>query len=172
MKGKLIDSMIRVDHAGEYAAVCIYHGQEIALKDTDDAKQISEMRDHELVHFRYFDNKLKECRVRPTVFMPVWHTMAVSLGYVTALMGKEAAMACTEAVEEVICEHYDEQIAQLKRYGCGEEIIGTIKKFRDDEQEHMDIAAKGGADNAIGYTVLTSVVKVACRIGIAVSKVL
>ena len=172
MKNKLIDSMIRVDHAGEYAAVCIYHGQEVALKGTSDAKQISEMRDHELVHFQYFDNKLREYGVRPTVLLPVWHIMAVSLGYVTALMGKEAAMACTEAVEEVICEHYDEQVAQLKRYGCDEELMSNIKKFRDDEQEHMNIATKSGAGKAFGYAVLTSVVKIACRAGIAVSKVL
>ena len=32
------------------------------------------------------------------------------LGAGTALMGKEAAMACTEAVETVIGEHYNEFI--------------------------------------------------------------
>ena len=32
------------------------------------------------------------------------------LGAVTALMSKEAAMTCTEAVETVIGEHYDEYV--------------------------------------------------------------
>ena len=172
MKDRFINSVMRVDHAGEYAAVCIYHGQEMALKESSGVEQIREMRNHELVHFRYFDNKLKECKARPTVFLPVWHVVAVSLGYFTAMMGKEAAMACTEAVEEVICEHYDEQVAQLRRYGVDGELIDAITKFRDEELDHMNIAIDSGADKAMGYSILTSMVKVACRIGIAVSKVL
>ncbi len=34
----------------------------------------------------------------------------MGLGVVTALMGKKALMACTEAVETVIGEHYDEWV--------------------------------------------------------------
>jgi ubiquinone biosynthesis monooxygenase Coq7 len=46
--------------------------------------------------------------VRPTLLYPVAQGLAFGLGAITALMGKEAAMACTEAVETVIGEHYDE----------------------------------------------------------------
>lgn len=48
--------------------------------------------------------------VRPTLLYPVWQAMAFGLGATTALMGKQAAMACTEAVETVIGEHYDEWV--------------------------------------------------------------
>lgn len=47
-------------------------------------------------------------RVRPTVLSEVAKVAGFGLGVVTALMGKDAAMACTEAVETVIGEHYDE----------------------------------------------------------------
>lgn len=47
-------------------------------------------------------------RVRPTVLTDVAKVVGFGVGAVTALMGKEAAMACTEAVETVIGEHYDE----------------------------------------------------------------
>jgi len=43
-------------------------------------------------------------RVRPTVLDPIWRVIAFGLGASTALMGKETAMACTEAVETVIGE--------------------------------------------------------------------
>jgi ubiquinone biosynthesis monooxygenase Coq7 len=46
--------------------------------------------------------------VRPTLLYPLWQGLAWGLGAGTALMGREAAMACTEAVETVIGEHYDE----------------------------------------------------------------
>jgi hypothetical protein len=36
-----------------------------------------------------------------------------ALGAATALMGKEAAMACTVAVEATITEHYNSQIRDL-----------------------------------------------------------
>ncbi len=49
-------------------------------------------------------------RVRPTLLYPLWQGMAFALGAGTGLIGREAAMACTEAVETVIGEHYDEYV--------------------------------------------------------------
>ena len=46
---------------------------------------------------------------------PVAKAAGFALGATTALMGKEAAMACTEAVETVIGEHYDEYVLSLPR---------------------------------------------------------
>ncbi len=54
-------------------------------------------------------NKLQlQHNVRPTIFAEAAKVAGFGLGAVTALMGKESAMACTEAVETVIGEHYDE----------------------------------------------------------------
>ncbi len=41
-----------------------------------------------------------------------------ALGAATALMGKEAAMACTVAVEATITEHYNSQIRDLTQVCC------------------------------------------------------
>lgn len=172
MRRKSIESIIRVDHAGEYAAVCIYHGQELALRDTAEVERIREMKRHEQVHFAYFDKAVREKRVRPTVLMPIWHVAAVFLGYISASLGKEAAMACTEAVEEVICAHYDEQAKELELCGGDSDLKDTIERFREEEREHMEVAAEHGASLAPGYKVLSHFVKTACRIGIAISKVL
>ncbi|KJZ98661.1 ubiquinone biosynthesis COQ7 family protein [Anaplasma phagocytophilum str. CR1007] len=152
--------------------MCIYHGQEMALRGKAEAESIREMQQHELVHFRYFDNAIKERRVRPTVFLPIWHVAAVSLGYIAAMMGKEAAMACTEAVEEVICGHYYEQAGQLERSDSEHELRDAIVRFREEECEHMEIAAHNGAERALGYKAISCAVKTACRLAIAISKVL
>ena len=54
-------------------------------------------------------NKLQiQHRARPTILWEVAKVAGFGLGAFTALMGKEAAMACTEAVETIIGEHYDE----------------------------------------------------------------
>jgi ubiquinone biosynthesis monooxygenase Coq7 len=59
-------------------------------------------------HLKVCGELQKQHNVRSTLLWPVWEGMAFGLGAVTAAMGKEAAMACTEAVETVIGEHYDE----------------------------------------------------------------
>ena len=39
--------------------------------------------------------------------------LGVGLGFSSTLLGKKAAMLCTASVEEVIDEHYQNQINQL-----------------------------------------------------------
>ena len=60
-----------------------------------------------------FDKLLNEYQVRPSLLDPVWGAAGFALGAVTAAMGPKAAMACTIAVEEVIGEHYQEQVEAL-----------------------------------------------------------
>ena len=78
-----------------------------------------------------------------------------ALGAGTALLGKEAAMACTVAVEASITEHYNDQIRQLANTDpeTHRELIETITKFRDEEQEHHDIGLENGAELAPAYQV-------------------
>lgn len=66
------------------------------------------MWEQEKKHLRVMDKLQTQHDVRPTALTEVAKIAGFGLGTVTALMGKEAAMACTEAVETVIGEHYDE----------------------------------------------------------------
>src|SRR5258708_2856751 len=112
-----IESMIRVDHAGEYGAVRIYEGQLAVLKRRGGAaasvETIRHMAEQEQRHLKTFDTLINERRVRPTALEPVWRVAGFALGAATALMGEKAAMACTAAVEEVIDAHYAAQVETL-----------------------------------------------------------
>lgn len=66
------------------------------------------MWDQEKKHLTVMNSLQIQHRTRPTILWDVANVVGFGLGAVTALMGKEAAMACTEAVETVIGEHYDE----------------------------------------------------------------
>lgn len=70
-----------------------------------------EMWDQEKKHIDVMDRLQIQHRVRPTVLTDVARMGGYALGAVTALMGKEVAMTCTEAVETVIGEHYDEYVS-------------------------------------------------------------
>nr|WP_218939047.1 demethoxyubiquinone hydroxylase family protein [Wolbachia endosymbiont of Litomosoides brasiliensis] len=160
--------VIRVNHAGEYGAICVYSGQRFVLKKSSIINKIIEMEEQEKKHFHYFNGKIKEQKVRPTVLLPVWCVLGVSLGVVTAIMGKKAAMACTAAVEEVIGEHYREQVSHLE----DGELKETISRFRDEELEHRDIAIEHNAESALGYNVLSSFIKTGCKAAIYFSKLI
>ena len=174
-----LSSMMRVDHAGELAAYQIYSGQLAVLSRTHPelVPLIQEMQDQELHHLNTFNNLLATRRVRPTVMSPIWRIAGWSLGAITATMGKEAAMACTSAVESVIGEHYDNQVRNLmeleKKYPAGGELshlAETVSQFRDDELEHRDIAIEKDAEKATGYPVLGAVIGRGCRAAIWISE--
>ena len=110
--------MLRVDQAGELAAVHIYRGQAAVMRAAPGRERITaqlmEMEGHEQVHLSRFNELLTERKVRPTLMSPVWRAAAFALGAGTALLGDKAAHACTEAVETVIEKHYAGQIEELK----------------------------------------------------------
>jgi ubiquinone biosynthesis monooxygenase Coq7 len=164
--------MLRVDHAGELAAVHIYRGQRAVLNAAPGkdriAYQLQEMEGHEAVHLARFDAILNERQVRPTLMAPLWRLAGFTLGAATALMGEKAAHACTEAVETVIEDHYAQQIAEI---GAREPALtAELTQFRDDELAHRDQALAEGAKEAPGYPLLSAVIQAGCKAAIRISE--
>jgi len=162
---------VRVDQAGEFGASRIYDGQLFVLKNTKEAPIIKKMVEQELEHQETFNKLIHEYRVRPTVLSPLWNVFGFALGAVPALLGKEGAMAVTVAVEDVIGQHYNDQLRQLAEVAPEmKDLRKVIRKFRDDEMEHHDIGLQHDAEKAPFYKVLTEVVKAATRGAIFLSK--
>ncbi len=164
---EMVAAMIRVDHAGEYGAVRIYEGQLAVLGESEAGAVIREMAAQERQHLESFDRLVAERRVRPTALAPLWHAAGFALGVGSALLGARAAMACTQAVEEVIDEHYAEQADRL---GDDEAALrDMIEDYREDEIRHRDTAVEHGAEKAPGYELLTGAVKAGSRLAIWLS---
>lgn len=165
-----VAEMLRVDHAGEFGATRIYEGQRAVFSRLPGARkiaaQLAEQEADEAVHKAAFDKLLLERKVRPTLLAPIWGAAGFGLGVVTALMGEKAAHACTAAVEEVIEDHYREQIEELGDHEP--ELSAMISRFRDEEIAHKDQAIAEGAKEAFGHPVLEAVIKAGCRVAIAV----
>lgn len=167
-----LQEMLRVDHAGEYGAVQIYRGQRAVFDALVEKREIADalraMEEGEAAHLDAFDRLLAERRIRPTFFAPLWNAAGFALGAATALMGEKAAMACTEAVEDVIEKHYAAQAAELE--GAEPELQETILGFRDDELGHKATAEAMGARDAPGYGLLKAVIDAGCRAAIRLSE--
>ena len=162
------ERMIRVDHAGEYGATRIYAGQLAIMGRGQKAALLRHMHAQEEHHLSTFNNLIVERRVRPTALLPVWHLAGFALGAVTAALGEKAAMACTVAVEEAIDEHYGEQLQQLD--SDDHQLRETVEQFRAEELEHRDIGLEHGAEQAIGYRLMSRFIKAGCRAAIAISE--
>lgn len=169
MRKNDIEAMIRVDQAGEYGATRIYAGQIAVMGDrAPGSGEVASMAMQEAEHREKFDALLTERGVRPTLLHPLWDRAGFALGAVTALIGPEAAMACTAAVETEIDRHYSEQLDELGE--SDPQLSAMVEKFRDEEREHHDIAIAQGAERAPAYPVLTSAIRLGCRAAIALSK--
>ena len=167
-----IEEFIRVDHAGERGAVKIYEGQLLALntfvKDENLKKTIQEMKIHEKEHCEFFENEIKKRKIKPTKLLPLWDLLGVGLGFGSTILGKKAAMLCTASVEEVIDEHYQNQINQL---GSEErKLKKKIIKFREDELHHKDIAYEKGATKNGIYGILDKIIKTGSKVAINISE--
>ena len=169
---KLVEEFIRVDHAGERGEIKIYEGQLLALKTimkNDDLKnKIEEMKVHEEEHAEYFDKEIKKRKIKPTKFLPLWDLLGVGLGFGSTILGNKAAMLCTASVEEVIDEHYQNQINKLGE--DEKELKKKIIKFREDELHHKDIAYENGASKDGLYSILDKAIKTGSRIAITISE--
>ncbi|UVO54938.1 demethoxyubiquinone hydroxylase family protein [Sphingomonas sp. SUN039] len=163
------ESMIRVDQAGEYGATRIYAGQlAIMGTRTPAARAIAAMASQEERHRKHFDAMIARRGVRPTLLQPFWNIAGYGLGMATALIGPEAAMACTAAIETEIDNHYGEQLEALG--DSDPELSEAIADFRADEVEHKATAMAAGAERAPAYPLMTAAIRLGCRVAIAASK--
>ncbi len=169
MAKETIESMIRVDHAGEYGATRIYAGQLAVMGDrAPGSGEIAAMALQEAEHRSKFDQLIAERGVRPTVLQPIWDRAGFALGAVTALIGPEAAMACTAAIETEIDLHYTQQLDEIG--DSDPELSAVVEKFRDEEREHHDTAIEHGAEGAPVYGLMYGAIRLGCRAAIALSK--
>ncbi len=171
MKQRDIHRMIRVDQAGEFGATRIYAGQLAVMGNRGPhSAEIAGMAEQEAGHRAKFDALMARRGVRPTALQPFWSVAGFALGAATALVGPEAAMACTAAVEEEIDRHYTHQLDALEESGEDPELSAMIEEFRDDEREHRDAALAAGAERAPAYAALSGLIRLGCRAAIAISQ--
>ncbi len=169
---KTLEEIIRVDHAGERGAIKIYEGQLLALKtikqDENLKNIIEDLKEHEKEHLEYFEKEIQKRNIKPTYMLPLWDVMGVALGFGTALLGKKATMLCTASVEEVIENHY---LNQLKKIGSDEkDLKDKIEKFRNDEINHKNIAYETGATNKGLYSIIDKIIRTSSRVAITISE--
>lgn len=101
---KLIDEILRVNHAGELGADRIYYGQVTALKsrEPDKLPVIQHMWDQEKEHLRTFEKLIVKNRSERSLLSPLWNVGGFALGFLSASLGSRAAMVVFFELFEII----------------------------------------------------------------------
>jgi len=150
--------ILKVNHAGEHGAVCIYAGQLLTARwtATDLVAELAEFKSHEERHRAIFLAELERrgvCRCRSYFFCGI---SGFVLGVVTGLFGRHAIFATTVAVERVVLMHLAEQLKEL----TGHDIAATaaITAIYDEEKEHHDRSASHMMSGSLWSKLLAPVV--------------
>lgn len=133
--------ILKVNHAGEHGAICIYAGQMFVARLTAPSmiSELREFKSHEERHRAIFWSEL-QCRDQPrcrSYWLCALGGFVLCLG--TGLFGRKAIAATTVAVERVVLRHLEHQLEQLR--GIDEAAVMAISSIIEDERLHHDHSA-------------------------------
>ena len=135
------DRVMKVDHAGEHGAVCIFRVQRwfARMRAPDVVDELDSFLAHERGHRALFAAELRR-RGRGRCRSYFWCGIGgLILGTITGIAGRGAIAATTVAIERVVLRHMHEQIVALR--GIDEPAVRTLAIIVAEEQEHHDLSA-------------------------------
>ena len=127
--------MMKVDHAGEHGAICIYSGQLFMARlfIPGMVNELQEFLAHERRHRAVFQDELQRrsywlCGIG-----------GLALGLMTGMCGRKAIVATTVAVESVVLKHLAHQLDVLAN--IDPHAVAAITSIVAEEQHHHDHSA-------------------------------
>ena len=135
---ELGNRILKVDHAGEQGAICVYRAQRAIARLTAPSlrEQLADFLVHEKRHRSIFGAALMKRGVRRCRSYMLCSLGGYALGTITGLMGRKAIAATTIAIEAVVLRHLADQREQLATIDpTAAELITSVI---EDEQLHHD----------------------------------
>lgn len=133
--------MIKVDHAGEHGAICIYSGQLFMARlfAPSMVAELKEFLSHERRHRAVFQAELLRRGYRRCRSYWLCGLGGLVLGVLTGLCGRKAIVATTVAVESVVLKHLAHQLHTL--HDIDPLAVAAIASIVEEEQHHHDHSA-------------------------------
>jgi len=133
--------MMKVDHAGEHGAICIYSGQLFMARlfVPGMVDELTEFLSHERRHREVFREELKRRNYPRCRSYWLCGVGGLVLGLVTGICGRKAIVATTVAVERVVLKHLTHQLEVLD--GIDPPAVVAINSIVEEERHHHDHSA-------------------------------
>ena len=163
-----IQRILKVNHAGEYGAIRIYRAQLLLAKVfyKELTSFLKRTLSHEVNHCQKFLDTMPPYDAKPCRLVWLWSLGGFGLGLLTALLGKNAIMICTQAVEKTVHEHLEDQINFLDNKD--NKLKNLIEEIQAEEIEHLEYAEKN-LRKSIFYKPLYKIIAVSTQIVIWLS---
>ena len=135
------DRVLKVDHAGEQGAVCIYRAQIFFARwrAPDMVPELEGFLAHERGHRALFAAEMGRRGVRRCRSFAFCALGGTVLGALTGIAGRGAIAATTVAIERVVLRHMHEQVEALAERDPA--AADTLRAVISEEQEHHDLSA-------------------------------
>ena len=135
------DRIMKVDHAGEHGAVCIYRAQRWCARwrAPEMVPELDEFLEHERSHRAQFKAELQRRNKPRCRSYALCATGGFFLGILTGLAGRQAIAATTVAIERVVLRHMHEQVQALDT--IDQRAADTLRRIIVEEQKHHDHSA-------------------------------
>lgn len=135
------DRVMKVDHAGEHGAICVYRAQRwfARWRAPEMVLELDAFLAHERGHRALFWAELQR-RNRPrcrSYFL--CGAGGFVLGSLTGLAGRQAIAATTVAIERIVLRHMHEQVRALD--GTDQPAVAALRGIIAEEQEHHDLSS-------------------------------
>jgi ubiquinone biosynthesis monooxygenase Coq7 len=152
--------VLKVNHAGENGAVCIYAGQMVAARLTARSLlgELAKFKLHEERHRRIFQTELERRGLRRCRSYVLCAIGGYALGVLTGLLGSRAIAATTVAVEQVVLDHLRAQVAALA--SVDRAAVLAIESIVTEEQDHHDRSVVAARASGIWLKVLFPIVRI------------
>ena len=169
MEGRIIQRILRVNHAGEHGAVSIYSQQleRAEASYPDLVPWLQEVLSHERRHRAMFEAEMPNRSAKPCRLLSIWDWGGSLLGLMTGLFGRAGVYACTIAVERTVHEHLLQQIAVLD--DADPAVSQVVSTILVEEDEHLAHAARHQKDGGLLMKTLAAVVSAATEALIFIS---
>lgn len=141
---RVLRDILRVDHAGEAGAIRIYRAQIAGARRVapDLVPMLEAALADEIGHLDGFREQMQARGIVPCNLLGLWWTGGAMLGWVTSLLGRDAILTCTEAVERTVHRHMDHQVAWLRPRDP--HLADLIAVIREEEVAHLAGAIAAG----------------------------
>lgn len=146
---KEVERIIRVDHAGEYGAINIYNSQLYISRFfyKDIVSKLEEMLEHEKEHFATFSNILHKRNIRHCYALHFWAIGGATLGFITAMLGRNAIWVCTDSIESTVLHHLNWQLEFLSKHDT--EAHDAVLSIKSDEESHQRFGQAHGVNSLV-----------------------
>ena len=155
--------------SGEHGAILIYRAQiaGLGLRDRHLRRWLVETLRHEKQHRAAFREAMPQRRARPCRAMAVWSLGGAALGWLTVLMGRDAVLAATAAIERTVHRHMESQASFLDHIDPS--LARLLRDILKQEDEHLAFAEAHHDKSAAAARLISLVVPLAMEVLMAIS---